>query len=94
MFAYCVENLGLDVEKVNVNGGAMYVSNLLSSLPACAATVILTPTITFPGLFFHSALGHPLGCSGVRQVVTGLAELKRRGGEGQVLCTSMCVGAG
>jgi len=63
MYAYCVETLGLDIEKVNVNGGAI-------------------------------ALGHPLGCSGVRQVVTGLAELKRRGGEGQVLCTSMCVGAG
>ncbi|GHJ87650.1 hypothetical protein NliqN6_4052 [Naganishia liquefaciens] len=63
MYAYCVETLGLDNEKVNVNGGAI-------------------------------ALGHPLGCTGVRQVVTGLAELKRRGGEGQVLLTSMCVGAG
>jgi len=23
MYAYCVETLGLDIEKVNVNGGAM-----------------------------------------------------------------------
>lgn len=38
------------------------------------------------------ALTHPLGMTGLRQVVTGLAELKRSGG--QVLCTSMCVGSG
>lgn len=25
MYAYCVETLGLDNAKVNVNGGAMYV---------------------------------------------------------------------
>ncbi|KAL4070980.1 Thiolase, N-terminal domain-containing protein [Scleroderma citrinum] len=38
------------------------------------------------------ALTHPLGMTGVRQVVTGLAELRRR--RGRVLCTSMCVGSG
>ncbi|KAI0322720.1 3-ketoacyl-CoA thiolase [Amylostereum chailletii] len=38
------------------------------------------------------ALSHPLGMTGVRQVVTGLAELRRR--NGQILCTSMCVGSG
>lgn len=38
------------------------------------------------------ALGHPLGCTGARQVVTGLNELKRRGGK--VLVTSMCIGTG
>lgn len=38
------------------------------------------------------ALSHPLGMTGVRQVVTGLAELRRR--QGRVLCTSMCVGSG
>ncbi|EPT04293.1 hypothetical protein FOMPIDRAFT_1028059 [Fomitopsis schrenkii] len=38
------------------------------------------------------ALTHPLGMTGVRQVVTGLAELKRRGGS--ILCTSMCIGSG
>ena len=30
--------------------------------------------------------------AGVRQVVTGLAELKRRNAE--ILCTSMCIGSG
>jgi acetyl-CoA acyltransferase 1 len=30
--------------------------------------------------------------AGVRQVVTGLEELRRRNGE--LLCTSMCVGSG
>jgi acetyl-CoA acyltransferase 1 len=38
------------------------------------------------------ALTHPLGMTGVRQVVTGLEELRRRNGE--LLCTSMCVGSG
>ncbi|OSD03460.1 thiolase [Trametes coccinea BRFM310] len=38
------------------------------------------------------ALTHPLGMTGTRQVVTGLAELKRRGAE--ILCTSMCIGSG
>ncbi|GBE78290.1 3-ketoacyl-CoA thiolase B, peroxisomal [Sparassis crispa] len=38
------------------------------------------------------ALTHPLGMTGTRQVVTGLAELRRRGGK--VLCTSMCIGSG
>lgn len=38
------------------------------------------------------AISHPLGMTGVRQVVTGLAELKRR--DAKILCTSMCVGSG
>ncbi|EGN99532.1 hypothetical protein SERLA73DRAFT_179590 [Serpula lacrymans var. lacrymans S7.3] len=38
------------------------------------------------------ALTHPLGMTGVRQVVTGLAELQRR--NAKLLCTSMCVGSG
>jgi len=38
------------------------------------------------------AITHPLGMTGVRQIVTGLAELKRRGVK--LLCTSMCVGSG
>jgi len=38
------------------------------------------------------AISHPLGMTGVRQVVTGLAELKRRNDE--ILCTSMCIGSG
>ncbi|KAF7320276.1 3-ketoacyl-CoA thiolase [Mycena kentingensis (nom. inval.)] len=60
-FAYCVEQLGIPIEKINPNGGAIAVS-------------------------------HPLGMTGVRQVVTGLAELKRK--NLQLLCTSMCVGSG
>ncbi|KAF7970592.1 hypothetical protein HWV62_23601 [Athelia sp. TMB] len=38
------------------------------------------------------AIGHPLGMTGVRQVVTGLAQLRRTGAK--VLLTSMCVGSG
>ncbi|KAH9944405.1 thiolase [Epithele typhae] len=38
------------------------------------------------------ALTHPLGMTGIRQVVTGLAELRRRGAP--ILCTSMCIGSG
>ena len=38
------------------------------------------------------AIGHPLGCTGVRQVATGLHELERR--QGRVLVTSMCIGTG
>ncbi|GAA5967679.1 hypothetical protein JCM8115_006897 [Rhodotorula mucilaginosa] len=38
------------------------------------------------------ALGHPLGCTGARQVATGLHEIRRRGGK--VLVTSMCIGLG
>lgn len=38
------------------------------------------------------ALGHPLGCTGARQVATGLNALKRR--KGKVLVTSMCIGLG
>jgi acetyl-CoA acetyltransferase family protein len=56
-----VGQLGIDVDKVNANGGAI-------------------------------ALGHPLGCTGARQIVTGLNELHRR--KGQVLVTSMCIGTG
>jgi acetyl-CoA acyltransferase 1 len=38
------------------------------------------------------ALGHPLGCTGARQVATLLSELKRTGGKYGVV--SMCVGTG
>jgi 3-oxoadipyl-CoA thiolase len=53
--------LGLDEEKVNVNGGAI-------------------------------ALGHPLGMSGARLVVSLLHELKRRGGRYGL--ATLCVGVG
>ncbi|EHL02621.1 putative 3-ketoacyl-CoA thiolase B, peroxisomal [Glarea lozoyensis 74030] len=38
------------------------------------------------------ALGHPLGCTGARQVVTALSELRRR--DQRIAVTSMCVGTG
>ncbi|KAF3904712.1 hypothetical protein ABW20_dc0100067 [Dactylellina cionopaga] len=38
------------------------------------------------------ALGHPLGATGARQVVTGLSECRRTGKK--VLLTSMCIGSG
>ena len=36
------------------------------------------------------ALGHPLGCTGARQIVTGLSECRRT--KKKVLLTSMCIG--
>lgn len=38
------------------------------------------------------ALGHPLGCTGTRLIVTGLSECRRR--KAKVLLTSMCIGTG
>ncbi len=57
----CIHDLGLDLEKVNVNGGAI-------------------------------ALGHPLGCSGVRISTTLLHEMKKRGARYGL--ATMCVGVG
>ncbi|KAK4129945.1 thiolase [Trichocladium antarcticum] len=38
------------------------------------------------------ALGHPLGATGVRQIVTGLSECRKSGKK--LLLTSMCIGTG
>jgi acetyl-CoA acyltransferase 1 len=38
------------------------------------------------------ALGHPLGCTGTRQIVTGLSECRRQ--KKRILLTSMCIGTG
>jgi len=57
----CIHDLGLDLEKVNVNGGAI-------------------------------ALGHPLGCSGIRISTTLLYEMKRRNAKYGL--ATMCVGVG
>ncbi|MDX1937873.1 MAG: acetyl-CoA C-acyltransferase [Flavihumibacter sp.] len=57
----CIHDLNLDIEKLNVNGGAI-------------------------------ALGHPMGCSGVRIATTLLHEMQRRG-SGYTLA-AMCVGVG
>jgi acetyl-CoA C-acetyltransferase len=56
-----IRELGLDPDRVNVNGGAI-------------------------------ALGHPLGMSGARLVVTLLHELRRRGGRFGL--ATLCVGVG
>jgi acetyl-CoA C-acetyltransferase len=56
-----VRDLGIDPERVNVNGGAI-------------------------------ALGHPLGMSGARLVVSLAHELRRRGGRYGL--ATLCVGAG
>lgn len=55
------QRLGVDSEKVNVNGGAV-------------------------------ALGHPIGASGARLVITAINELKRRGGG--VAAIGICSGGG
>ncbi len=57
----CINELTLDTEKVNVNGGAI-------------------------------ALGHPLGCSGVRISTTLLHEMKKRNSKYGL--ATMCVGVG
>jgi 3-oxoadipyl-CoA thiolase len=56
-----IRELGLDEEKVNVNGGAI-------------------------------AMGHPLGMSGARLVVSLLHELRRR--QGRLGIATLCVGVG
>jgi acetyl-CoA C-acetyltransferase len=56
-----IRELGLDEERVNVNGGAI-------------------------------ALGHPLGMSGARLVVSLLHELRRR--DGRYGLATLCVGVG
>ena len=38
------------------------------------------------------AMGHPLGCTGVRQVCTALSEAKRE--SKKIFVTSMCIGSG
>lgn len=38
------------------------------------------------------ALGHPLGATGARQIVTGLSECRRR--KAKILVTTMCIGTG
>lgn len=57
----CIRDLGLDSNKVNVNGGAI-------------------------------AIGHPLGCSGVRISATLLHEMKRRNAKYGL--ATMCIGVG
>ena len=57
----CMKELGLDPERVNVNGGAI-------------------------------ALGHPVGCSGARIIVTLIHQMKRQ--QASRGMASMCIGVG
>lgn len=57
----CVREIGLDADRVNVNGGAI-------------------------------ALGHPIGCSGARILVTLAHEMRRR--DASLGLATMCVGVG
>ncbi len=57
----CIRDLGLDPDKVNVNGGAI-------------------------------ALGHPLGCSGVRISATLIHEMQKR--KARYGLATMCIGVG
>jgi acetyl-CoA acetyltransferase family protein len=62
----CIQELGLDQARTNVNGGAV-------------------------------ALGHPLGCTGARLMVTLLHEMRRRAAAGERMrygLATMCVGVG
>jgi 3-oxoadipyl-CoA thiolase len=62
----CIRALDLDMDKTNVNGGAI-------------------------------ALGHPLGCTGARLMVTLLHEMRRRaaaGGRMRYGLATMCIGVG
>jgi acetyl-CoA C-acetyltransferase len=58
---YTADTIGIPLEKLNVNGGAV-------------------------------ALGHPIGMSGARLILTALHELRRRGGKYAV--ASPCIGGG
>ena len=59
----CLDQLGLDPDRVNVNGGAI-------------------------------ALGHPLGASGARMVLSLMLELQQRERAGARGLATMCIGVG
>lgn len=77
---YCVRKLGIDQDKVNPKGEC-------ARLPASQANELTT---SCKGGAI--ALGHPLGCTGARQLATLLPEMKREGQELGVV--SMCIGTG
>ena len=70
MMVYCIRKLGLDPEKVNVNGGAIALGHPLdmSLFELRSGHVKLT-------------LMAPSRCTGARQIATGLNELSRRKGK-------------
>jgi acetyl-CoA acyltransferase 1 len=77
-------NLG-DIDLIELNEA------FASMAVYCHQVLGLDPSIVNPrgGAI---ALGHPLGATGVRQVVTGLSEARRQ--NKRVLLTTMCVGTG
>jgi len=89
--AYCVRELKLDPERVNPLGGACPPDAPWHCVHAAASPcmVSLVATLAPPGAI---ALGHPLGCTGARQIATLLPELERRNGKYGVI--SMCIGTG
>lgn len=77
---WCVRELGLDEKKVSLRAFFVNIHGLI---------LIFTQVNPNGGAI---AFGHPLGCTGARQISTLLNELGRRGEE--VGVTSMCVGTG
>lgn len=71
MYVYCVKELGLDIEKVNVNGGAIALGH-----PLDKSSLQLHWYAT--RLMVAWAL---LRCTGARQIATGVHELIRRNGK-------------
>ena len=68
MYVYCVRKLGLDIEKVNVNGGAIALGHPLDKF-----------IIVYP--LYVSKFACVSRCTGARQIATGLNALERRNGK-------------
>ena len=83
MAVYCRDQLDLDWSKLNPRGERSASRRALNG-------VWVASNICFVGGAI--ALGHPFGCTGVRQIVTGLSECRRR--KARILLTSMCMGTG
>jgi acetyl-CoA acetyltransferase len=78
-------NLQTDVDLVELNEA------FASMAVYCQATLRIDPAkMNVRGGAI--ALGHPLGATGARQIVTGLSECRRQ--KKRVLLTSMCIGTG
>jgi acetyl-CoA acetyltransferase len=56
MYVYCVRQLGIDVEKVNVNGGAIALGHPLDE-SALTCACLLSTDIGFCGDYAARALG-------------------------------------
>ncbi|KAB1203758.1 3-ketoacyl-CoA thiolase 2, peroxisomal [Morella rubra] len=82
-FVYCRNKLGLDPEKINVNGGAMALGHPLGA----------TGWVSFWGRKIRTDMFR-LGVCGARCVATLLHEMKRRGRDCRFGVVSMCIGTG